>query len=132
MENVKKFRLDFIDVIRAFAICMMLQGHFVGGFLADRYRDDNNFIYWLWHYCTGITAPCILHRFGLYLHFSISKRERCYQNRLAKSACEERYQARLDAHRYSVLLAYELPKCRCTALHRAFALAAHHHLLVII
>ena len=132
MENVKKFRLDFIDVIRAFAICMMLQGHFVGGLLADRYRDDNNFYLLALALLHRYYCPCILHRFGLYLHFSISKRERCYQNRLAKSACEERYQTRLDAHRYSILLAYELPKCRCTALHRAFALAAHHHLLVII
>jgi len=47
MEKIKKFRLDFIDVIRAFAICMMLQGHFVNGLIADRYRDENNFIYWL-------------------------------------------------------------------------------------
>ena len=90
MENVKKFRLDFIDVIRAFAICMMLQGHFVGGLLADRYRDDNNFIYWLWHYCTGITAPVFFTVSGFIFTFL------------------------------------------CAALHRAFALTAHHHLLVII
>ena len=73
MENVKKFRLDFIDVIRAFAICMMLQGHFVGGLLADRYRDDNNFIYWLWHYCTGITAPVFFTVSGFIFTFLLVK-----------------------------------------------------------
>lgn len=73
MENVKKFRLDFIDVIRAFAICMMLQGHFVGGLLADRYRDDNNFIYWIWHYCTGITAPVFFTVSGFIFTFLLVK-----------------------------------------------------------
>ena len=73
MENVKKFRLDFIDVIRAFAICMMLQGHFVGGLLADRYRDDNNFLYWLWHYCTGITAPVFFTVSGFIFTFLLVK-----------------------------------------------------------
>ena len=73
MENVKKFRLDFIDVIRAFAICMMLQGHFVGGLLANRYRDDNNFIYWLWHYCTGITAPVFFTVSGFIFTFLLVK-----------------------------------------------------------
>ena len=73
MEKVKKFRLDFIDVIRAFAICMMLQGHFINGLLADRYRDENNFIYWLWHYCTGITAPVFFTVSGFIFTFLLVK-----------------------------------------------------------
>ncbi|MGP1478067.1 MAG: heparan-alpha-glucosaminide N-acetyltransferase domain-containing protein [Capnocytophaga sp.] len=73
MSQVKKFRLDFIDVIRAFAICMMLQGHFVGGLLADAYRDDGNPIYWLWHYCTGITAPVFFTVSGFIFTFLLVK-----------------------------------------------------------
>ena len=73
MSQVKKFRLDFIDVIRAFAICMMLQGHFVGGLLADVYRDDGNPIYWLWHYCTGITAPVFFTVSGFIFTFLLVK-----------------------------------------------------------
>ncbi|MFC2354774.1 MAG: heparan-alpha-glucosaminide N-acetyltransferase domain-containing protein [Capnocytophaga ochracea] len=73
MEKIKKFRLDFIDVIRAFAICMMLQGHFINGLLADRYRDENNFIYWLWHYCTGITAPVFFTVSGFIFTFLLVK-----------------------------------------------------------
>lgn len=73
MSQEKKFRLDFIDVIRAFAICMMLQGHFVGGLLADAYRDDGNPIYWLWHYCTGITAPVFFTVSGFIFTFLLVK-----------------------------------------------------------
>ena len=69
----KKFRLDFIDVIRAFAICMMLQGHFIGGLLAERYRDDNNPFFYLWHYCTGITAPVFFTVSGFIFTFLLVK-----------------------------------------------------------
>lgn len=51
------FRLNFIDVIRAFAITMMLQGHFIGGLMAERFRDSSNWLFSVWYYCTGITAP---------------------------------------------------------------------------
>jgi putative membrane protein len=50
-------RLIFIDIIRAFAICMMLEGHFIDGLLAPEYRDENNLFYATWHYIRGMTAP---------------------------------------------------------------------------
>lgn len=50
-------RLIFIDIIRAFAICMMLEGHFIDGLLAPKYRDENNLFYATWHYIRGMTAP---------------------------------------------------------------------------
>ena len=52
---------------------MMLQGHFVGGLLADAYRDDGNPIYWLWHYCTGITAPVFFTVSGFIFTFLLVK-----------------------------------------------------------
>ncbi|AVM49570.1 heparan-alpha-glucosaminide N-acetyltransferase domain-containing protein [Capnocytophaga sp. oral taxon 878] len=55
-----KQRLIFIDVIRAYAICMMLQGHFITALLAEPYCDENNIYYHIWHYFTGITAPVFL------------------------------------------------------------------------
>jgi len=55
-----KQRLIFIDVIRAYAICMMLQGHFITALLAEQYCDENNPYYHIWHYFTGITAPVFL------------------------------------------------------------------------
>lgn len=50
-------RLIFIDVIRAVAICMMLEGHFVDGLLAPEYRDENYPIFVTWLYIRGMTAP---------------------------------------------------------------------------
>ena len=50
-------RLIFIDIIRAFAICMMLEGHFIDGLLAPEYRDENNLFYATWHYIRSMTAP---------------------------------------------------------------------------
>ncbi len=50
-------RLFFIDVMRAWAILMMLQGHFVDGLLDNAFRDTNSIFYNIWLYFRGITAP---------------------------------------------------------------------------
>ncbi len=56
MEN-KTNRLHFIDAMRAWAILMMLQGHFVDGLLDPVFRDPGNAVYSVWRYFRGITAP---------------------------------------------------------------------------
>ncbi len=50
-------RLFFIDALRAFAILMMLQGHFISGLLDPIYKDTSNALYNFWLYCRGFTAP---------------------------------------------------------------------------
>jgi uncharacterized membrane protein len=55
--EIKTNRLHFIDAIRAWAILMMLQGHFVDGLLDPIFRDMGNSFYSLWLYFRGITAP---------------------------------------------------------------------------
>ena len=50
-------RLYFIDAIRAWAILMMLQGHFVDGLLDTTFRDNSSFTFNVWKYFRGITAP---------------------------------------------------------------------------
>lgn len=50
-------RLYFIDALRAFAILMMLQGHFISGLLNTMFKDPSNPIYSFWLYCRGFTAP---------------------------------------------------------------------------
>lgn len=50
-------RLFFIDSMRAWAILMMLQGHFVDGLLDPIFRDNGNPIFSTWLYFRGITAP---------------------------------------------------------------------------
>ncbi len=43
--------------MRAWAILMMLQGHFVDGLLDTAFRDPNSMVYSVWKYFRGITAP---------------------------------------------------------------------------
>ncbi len=56
MKN-KTNRLYFIDAMRAWAILMMLQGHFVDGLLDTSFHDNTDFGYTIWKYFRGITAP---------------------------------------------------------------------------
>ncbi|WP_299536827.1 heparan-alpha-glucosaminide N-acetyltransferase domain-containing protein [Ulvibacterium sp.] len=53
----KSARLYFIDAMRAWAILMMLQGHFVDGLLDMGFRDNSAGGYTIWKYFRGITAP---------------------------------------------------------------------------
>ncbi|MEM6394912.1 MAG: heparan-alpha-glucosaminide N-acetyltransferase domain-containing protein [Bacteroidota bacterium] len=58
-------RLVFIDLLRAFAILMMLQGHFVDVTLSDTARDLSNPVYELWLFMRGLTAPVFFSITGL-------------------------------------------------------------------
>ena len=55
--KVKTNRLFFIDAMRAWAILMMLQGHFIDGLLDPIFRNPESPIYTIWLYFRGITAP---------------------------------------------------------------------------
>ena len=50
-------RLYFLDALRAFAILMMLQGHFISGLLDKNTVDTSGSLYQIWLYCRGFTAP---------------------------------------------------------------------------
>lgn len=66
-------RLTFVDVIRAFAICMMLQGHFIDGLLSQNYRDESNIIFSTWLYFRGITAPVFFTVSGFIFMYLLAK-----------------------------------------------------------
>lgn len=53
----KTNRLFFIDAMRAWAILMMLQGHFIDGLLDPVFRNPENPVFNVWYYFRGITAP---------------------------------------------------------------------------
>jgi len=55
--TAKTDRLFFVDAMRAWAILMMLQGHFIDGLLDPVFRDAGNTTYNIWLYFRGITAP---------------------------------------------------------------------------
>lgn len=61
----KANRLYFIDAVRAFAILMMLQGHFIDTLINPIYRDSSNLSYNIWSYFRGITAPTFFTISGL-------------------------------------------------------------------
>jgi len=58
-------RLYFIDAVRAFAILMMLQGHFIDTLLDPIYKDKTNIFYTIWLYFRGVTAPTFFTISGL-------------------------------------------------------------------
>lgn len=70
---MKANRLYFIDAVRAFAILMMLQGHFIDTLLNPIYRDSTNFIFKTWEYFRGITAPTFFTISGLIFSYLLIK-----------------------------------------------------------
>lgn len=66
-------RLFFIDAVRAFAILMMLQGHFIDTLLATEYRDMSHVAFRVWSYFRGITAPTFFTISGLIFSYLLLK-----------------------------------------------------------
>lgn len=60
----KKSRIVFLDLIRAFAVLMMVQGHTTDVFLSDAARDPSYIGYSIWHFMRGMTAPIFLFTSG--------------------------------------------------------------------
>jgi len=69
-------RIVFIDAIRAYAILMMLQGHFIEKMLMRQYHDFENPIYNLWYFFRGITAPIFFFSTGLIFMYLLTKDNR--------------------------------------------------------
>jgi len=59
-----KNRIIFLDLIRAFAVLNMVQGHTVDVLLADEYRTMDSWLYSLWLTNRGLTAPIFLFTAG--------------------------------------------------------------------
>lgn len=66
-------RLYFIDAVRAFAILMMLQGHFIDTLMDVSYRDESNLAFKCWKYFRGITAPTFFTISGLIFSYLLIK-----------------------------------------------------------
>lgn len=70
----KKERVHHIDALRAYAILMMLQGHFIYSLIASKHQDATNFWYSTWMFCKGFTAPIFFTVTGLVLVFLLLKK----------------------------------------------------------
>lgn len=60
----KKNRVIFLDLIRAFAVIMMVQGHTVDALLANQYRDYSDWFFSIWWFNRGMTAPIFMFTAG--------------------------------------------------------------------
>lgn len=56
----KTQRIVFLDLLRALAVLMMVQGHTIDLLLAADYRSDDYLSFRLWQFVRGITAPIFL------------------------------------------------------------------------
>lgn len=70
---MKGKRLYFIDTLRAFAILMMLQGHFIDALLLPSYKDVSYISFQVWSYFRGITAPTFFTISGLIFTYLLLK-----------------------------------------------------------
>lgn len=60
-----KHRIIFIDLMRAFAVLQMVQGHTINVLLADEFRDSSLPVYAVWHFMRGMTAPIFMFTAGI-------------------------------------------------------------------
>ncbi|WP_299336251.1 heparan-alpha-glucosaminide N-acetyltransferase domain-containing protein [uncultured Psychroserpens sp.] len=93
---MKTNRIFFIDAVRAFAILMMLQGHFIDTLLNPIYRDESNIIFNVWSYFRGITAPTFFTISGLVFLYLLLR---------AKAKCEDNPRIKKGLYRGLLLLA---------------------------
>ena len=64
VRNEKKHRIIFIDLMRAFAVFQMVQGHTIDALLAPEFRSDQYTVYFLWNFMRGMTAPIFMFTAG--------------------------------------------------------------------
>jgi len=57
-------RIIFLDLIRAFAVLMMVQGHTIDMLLSNQFRNGESLFYYGWNFMRGMTAPIFLFTAG--------------------------------------------------------------------
>lgn len=65
-------RIKYLDLLRVFAIFMMVQGHTVDTFLVEKFRSYDYFFYDLWVTLRGYTAPLFFFTSGVILTYLLS------------------------------------------------------------
>ncbi len=61
----KKERILFIDLMRALAVLLMVQGHTIHTLLGNEYRTLDSAFFYSWHTVRGFTAPIFMFTAGL-------------------------------------------------------------------
>ncbi|RFC54182.1 heparan-alpha-glucosaminide N-acetyltransferase domain-containing protein [Brumimicrobium aurantiacum] len=74
-------RLVFIDIARSIAILMMLEGHFIVMALTENHRGNDIFLYDIWRFTRGLTAPLFFTVSGLvFTYLLVRKKEPFFKN----------------------------------------------------
>ena len=60
-----KNRIIYLDILRAIAVLLMVEGHTVDTFLADSYRTTDSLAYSIWITIRGFTAPIFMFTAGV-------------------------------------------------------------------
>jgi uncharacterized membrane protein len=58
--TIKPHRIVFLDLLRALAVMMMVEGHTIDVLLLDEYRSNDYLGFKLWQFTRGMTAPIFL------------------------------------------------------------------------
>lgn len=64
VQTGKKSRIIFIDLMRAFAVIQMVQGHTIDVLLSADLRSEQFLSYSIWHFMRGMTAPIFMFSAG--------------------------------------------------------------------
>lgn len=64
VRSEKKHRIIFIDLMRAFAVIQMVQGHTVDVLLDPQFRLTEYPAYFIWNFMRGMTAPIFMFSAG--------------------------------------------------------------------
>lgn len=108
-------RLYFIDALRAFAILMMLQGHFISGLLDTSTVDTSHPVYRIWLYFRGITAPVFFTITGwVFLFLLQSNPTKGWQNPRLKKGLKRALELILWGYALRLSLPYFLTTGRLT------------------
>ena len=75
IDSTENRRIYHIDSLRAYAILMMLQGHFIDSMIAPIYRNTESGLFNSWMFCKGFTAPIFFTVSGLILVYLLLKKE---------------------------------------------------------
>ncbi|MFA7288741.1 MAG: heparan-alpha-glucosaminide N-acetyltransferase domain-containing protein [Melioribacteraceae bacterium] len=78
MEN-KSNRIIFIDLMRALAVLMMVQGHTIDTLLADAYRTYESPFFKIWFMVRGFTAPIFMFTSGVVFTYLLKNQKKPFR-----------------------------------------------------
>ena len=102
-------RLVFIDIARSIAILMMLEGHFIVMALTENYRGNDIFLYEVWRFTRGLTAPLFFTVSGVvFTYLLVRKQEPFFKNKRVKKGLKRGLQLILWGYILQLNLYYRL------------------------